>query len=104
VEASIHSRAGQRTPRFEHFAESFKEISGGCGSVRMAWRAHADDKEFDEACEPAAGLWFKDYPHILVILTNYFNDASESRGTLCLNPYKALYTKTMAWVFLSNPS
>jgi hypothetical protein len=26
----------------------------------MAWRAHADDEEFDEACELAAGLWFKE--------------------------------------------
>jgi hypothetical protein len=24
-------------------------LSGGRGNVRMAWRAHADDEEFDEA-------------------------------------------------------
>jgi hypothetical protein len=26
----------------------------------MAWRAHADDDEFDEACELAADLWLKE--------------------------------------------
>jgi hypothetical protein len=49
VEASVQQSAGQRTRRFELFAESFRGLSGGCGSVRMAWRAHADDEEFDEA-------------------------------------------------------
>jgi hypothetical protein len=49
VEASVQQSAGQRTPRFELFAESFMGFSSGCRSVRMAWRAHADDEEFDEA-------------------------------------------------------
>jgi hypothetical protein len=49
VEACVQQSAGQRTPRFKLFAESFRGLSGGCGSVRMAWRAHADDEEFDEA-------------------------------------------------------
>jgi hypothetical protein len=49
VEASVQQSAGQRTRRFELFAELFWGHSGGCGSVRMAWRVHADDEEFDEA-------------------------------------------------------
>jgi hypothetical protein len=57
---SFNSRAGQRILRFELFAESFRGLSGGCGSVRMAWRAHADDQDFDEACQLAAGVWFKE--------------------------------------------
>jgi hypothetical protein len=60
VEASVKQLAGQRTRRFELFAESFRGFSSGFGSVRMAWRAHADDEEFDEACEVAAGLCFKE--------------------------------------------
>jgi hypothetical protein len=49
VEASVQQSAGQRTRRFELFAETFRGFSSGCGSVRMAWRAHADDEEFEEA-------------------------------------------------------
>jgi hypothetical protein len=56
VEASVQQSAGQRTRRCELFAESFRGLSGGRGSVRMAWRAHADDEGFDEAREVAAGL------------------------------------------------
>jgi hypothetical protein len=49
VEASVQQSVGQGTRRFEFFAESFRGFSTGSGSVRMAWRAHADDEEFDEA-------------------------------------------------------
>jgi hypothetical protein len=49
VEASVQQAAGQRTRRFELFAELFRGLSGGRGIVGMAWRAHADDEEFDEA-------------------------------------------------------
>jgi hypothetical protein len=49
VEASVQQSAGQRTRWFELFAESFRGFSTGCGSVSMAWRAHAYDEEFDEA-------------------------------------------------------
>jgi hypothetical protein len=48
VEASGQQSAGQRTRRFEHFADWFRGLSGGRGSVGMAWRAHADDEELDE--------------------------------------------------------
>jgi hypothetical protein len=48
VEASVQQSAGQRTRRFELFAELFRGLSGGRGSVGMAWRAHADDEEIDE--------------------------------------------------------
>jgi hypothetical protein len=49
VEASVQQSAGQPTRRFELFAELFRGLTGGRGSVEMAWRAHADDEEFDEA-------------------------------------------------------
>jgi hypothetical protein len=49
VEASVQLSAGQRTHPFELFAELFRGLSGGRGSVGMAYRAHADDEEFDEA-------------------------------------------------------
>jgi hypothetical protein len=49
VVATVQRSEGQETPRFELFAESFRGLSDGRGSVRMAWRAHADDEEFDEA-------------------------------------------------------
>jgi hypothetical protein len=49
VEASVQQPAGQRTRRFELFAELFRGLSGGRGSAGMAWRAYADDEEFDEA-------------------------------------------------------
>jgi hypothetical protein len=49
VEASVRQSAGKRTRRFELFAELFRGLSGGRRSVGMAWRAHADDEEFDEA-------------------------------------------------------
>jgi hypothetical protein len=49
VDASVQQSAGQRTRRFELFAELFRGLSGGRGSVGMAWRVHADDEEFDEA-------------------------------------------------------
>jgi hypothetical protein len=36
--------------------------SGGspAGAVALGWRDHAEDEEFDEACELAAGLRFKE--------------------------------------------
>jgi hypothetical protein len=61
VEASIQRPGGTAgPPRFEHFVDSFRGLFGGCGGNRMAWRAHADDDEFDEACELAADLWLKE--------------------------------------------
>jgi hypothetical protein len=38
VEASVQQSAGQRTRRFELFAELFRGLSSGRGSVGMAWR------------------------------------------------------------------
>jgi hypothetical protein len=49
VVATVQRSEGQENPRFELFAESFRGLSDGRGSVRMAGRAHADDEEFDEA-------------------------------------------------------
>jgi hypothetical protein len=48
VEANVQQSAGQQTRRFELFARLFRGLSGGRGSVGMAWRAHADDEELDE--------------------------------------------------------
>jgi hypothetical protein len=45
----VQQSAGQRHPRFELFAESFRGLSGACSGVKTAWRGHADDEVFDEA-------------------------------------------------------
>jgi hypothetical protein len=47
-------------PAGSNSSELFRGLSGGRGSVGMAWRAHADDEEFDEARVVAAGLRFKE--------------------------------------------
>jgi hypothetical protein len=49
VEALCTTVGATAAPPFEIFAESFRGLSAACGGVRMAWRVHADDEEFEEA-------------------------------------------------------